>query len=123
MTAVNTTATLAAGTVYLIFTADATNGSYVHKLRFRPNPGSAAATTATVARIWLNNGSTTTTATNNILWDEITLPSVTLVQTAQTMLEELPLGFMLPPGWRIYGTLGTASTTNGWHASVIGGDY
>jgi hypothetical protein len=119
MTAQNTTADLTSGTTYLLFTSEATNGSYVQRIRFRPTVGS---TTGTVARIWLNNGSTTGTATNNILYDEITLPATTTSATTATVGYELPLGFALPAGWKIYATLGTASA-NGWAATVIAGDY
>ena len=120
LTAANTTADLTAGTSYLLFTADATNGSFVQRIRFRSTP--AGNTTATVVRIWLNNGSTTGTATNNILFDELTLPSTTALSSASTSGYEIPLGFALPAGWKIYATIHTASA-NGWAATVIAGDY
>jgi hypothetical protein len=119
MITANATTDLTSGTIYLLFTADATNGSYVQRIRFR---ATVATTVATVARIWLNNGSTTGTATNNILYDEISLPLTTTSATASTIGYELPLGFALPAGWRIYGTMGTTSS-NGWAATVIAGDY
>ena len=77
----------------------------------------------TVARIWINNGSTTGTATNNILWDEITLPATTVSQTTAQANYELPLNFALPANYRIYVTLGTAPTSAGWDLIVIGGKY
>lgn len=119
ITAANTTADLTSGTTYNVFTAGA-NGSFVQRLRFRSTP--AGNTTATVARIWLNNGSTTGTATNNILFDEITLPATTASGVAATVGYDLPLGFALPAGWKIYVTIHTASA-NGWAATAIGGDY
>lgn len=120
MTVANTTTDLTAGVSYLAFTADATNGGYVQRIRFR-TLGTNASTT--VARIWVNNGSTTATAANNTLFDEITLPSTTVSQVAAQANYELPLNFALPPGDRIYITLGTAPGTNGWLATVIGGKY
>ena len=120
MTAANTTADLTSGTSYLVFTADATNGGWISKLVFRPTP--AGNTTLTVARIWINNGSTTGTAANNILHDEVDLPVSTASATAATLRVLRELGFALPPGYRIYITLGTAST-NGWACSAIGGKY
>lgn len=119
MTAANTTADLTSGTSYLCFTAGGA-GSFVQRIRFRSTP--AGSTTATVARIWLNNGGATSTATNNTLFDEITLPVNTSSAVASTVGYDLPLGFALPAGWKIYVTLGTASA-NGWAASVVGGDY
>lgn len=120
MTAANTTADLTAGTSYLLFTADATNGGFVQKVRFRSTP--AGTTTATVARIWINNGATTGTATNNILFDEISLPATTASAVGATIGYELPLGFALPAGYKIYATIGTASAS-GWAATVLGGKY
>jgi hypothetical protein len=46
----------------------------------------------------------------------------TKVENAASINYELPLGFALPAGYRIYCTFGT-STTGGIIATVIGGDY
>jgi hypothetical protein len=80
-------------------------------------------TNATVARVWVNNGLTTATAANNTLIDEITLPNTIVSQVAAQANYELPLNFALPAGYRIYITLGTAPTSAGWEATVIGGKY
>jgi hypothetical protein len=117
MTAFNTTTDLTSGTIYSVFTGG-TNGSYVQKIRFRHQ----GTNSATVVRVFINNGSATGTATNNTLWDEITLAANTLVQNAASINYELPLGFALPAGYRIYCTFGT-NTTGGIIATVIGGDY
>lgn len=119
MTAANTTADLTAGTIYLSFTAGS-NGAFVNFIRYRPTP--AGNTTATVARVWLNNGSATGTATNNILFDEISLPATTASGTGATNGFSLPMNIALKNGWRIYHTIHTASA-NGWAATVVGGDY
>ena len=115
----NTTKNLTSGTIYLCFSAS-TNGGYVQRIRFRTLGTNSA---ATVARIWINNGGTTATATNNILWDEITLPTTTLSETNAQSTYELPLNFALPPFYAIYMTLGTAPNSAGWDAIVIGGEY
>jgi hypothetical protein len=120
MTVANTTIDLTSGTIYLAFTADATNGGYVQRIRFRTLGTNS---NATVARIWVNNGATTSTGTNNTLFDEITLPTTTVSQVAGQANYELPLNFALPAGYRIYVTLGTAPTSAGWDAIVIGGKY
>jgi hypothetical protein len=117
MIAFNTTTDLTSGTIYPVFTGG-TNGSYVQKIRFRHQ----GTNSATVVRVFINNGGATTTATNNTLWDEITVAANTLVQNAASINYELPLGFALPAGYRIYCTFGT-STTGGIIATVIGGDY
>lgn len=118
--AANTTVDLTAGTTYSCYTADAANGGYVQRIRFRSLGTNSA---ATVARVWINNGSATSTAANNIIWDEISLPATTVSQTAALPTYELPLNFALPPAYKIYVTLGTAPTSAGWAITVIGGKY
>jgi hypothetical protein len=122
MTAVNATTDLTSGTIYLAFTADATNGGYVQRIRFKPNNASGTNNVATVARVWLNNGSTTATAANNTFIDEISLPATTGSATAALPVYELPLNLALPAGYTIYVTLGTG-VAGGYRATVIGGKY
>ena len=114
----NTTTDLTAGISYLVFTADATSGGYVQKIRFR----SLGNNVATVARVWINNGATTGTASNNTLYDEISLASTTASQTSALAVYELPLNIALPPSYKIYVTIGTAVAT-GYDATCIGGKY
>jgi len=122
MTAVNATTDLTSGTLYLAFTADATEGGYVQRIRFKPNNAAGTNNVATVARVWLNNGLTTATAANNTFIDEISLPATTGVAAAALPVYELPLNFAMPPGYIIYVTLGTG-VTGGYRATVIGGKY
>lgn len=114
----NTTTDLTTGTTYLIFTADATNGGYLQKLRVRP----LGTNVATVLRIWINNGATTGAATNNTLYDEVSLGSSTASQTSALALYELPMNMALPAGYKIYVTLGT-TVAAGFDVSAIGGKY
>lgn len=106
------------GTVLTAFTADATNGGFVQKIRFR----AAGTNIATVARIFINNGSTNGTAGNNILFDEITLAATTLSETSALALYELPLNIALPPGYKLNITIGT-TVAAGYYISCIGGKY
>ena len=80
--------------------------------------------TATVARVFINNGQATGSIGNNVLFDEITLAATTVIQTAATAVYELPLNIALPAGYRILTTLGTAQVAGGgWHAAAVGGSY
>jgi len=106
------------GTVLTCFTADATNGGFVQRIRFR----SAGTNIATVARVFINNGSANSTPANNILYDEITLAATTLSEVAALAVYELPLNFALPPGYKLNVTLGT-TVAAGYFVSVIGGKY
>lgn len=107
------------GTMYKAFTAGS-NGSYVQKVRFRP-VGSPA---ATVCRVFISS-STTTSATATWLYDEITLPAVTLSQTAASSVFELPINVALDPSYLLYVTFGTStgSAGTGYSVVTIAGDY
>jgi hypothetical protein len=107
------------GTLIKAFTAGA-NGSYIQKIRFRP-VGSPA---ATVCRVFISSSSTTS-ATNTWLFDEITLPAVTLSQTAASSVFELPLNIAVDPNFLLYVTFGTStgSAGTGYSVVTIAGDY
>ena len=107
------------GTLIKAFTAGA-NGSYVQKIRFRP-VGSPA---ATVCRVFISSSSTTS-ATASWLYDEITLPAVTVSQTAASSVFELPVNVALDPNYLLYVTFGTStgSAGTGYSVVTIAGDY
>ena len=102
----------------LVFTGDATNGNFVQRLRFKAK----GTNTASVARVYINNGLTNGTAANNTFYGEVSLPATTATATAATVDIDYPLNFALPPGYRIYVGLGTAVAT-GWTVTTIGGVY
>lgn len=106
------------GTVMTVFTADTINGGFVQRMRFRP----AGTNVATVARVFINNGSTNATPSNNILWDELTLAATTASPNSALPTYELPLNFALPPGYKLNVTLGS-SVAAGYYITVIGGKY
>lgn len=116
------------GTVALIFTADASNGGRVERIRAVP----LGTNVATVLRIFINNGSDPTTAANNTLYAQATLAATTNTEIAALAAVELPnaltvadgtaFPLVLPPGYRIYATLGTAVAA-GYAVQAIGGSY
>lgn len=105
------------GTTDLIFTAGA-DGAFVQKLKIRPK----GTNVATVLRVFLNNGATPATATNNMLFDEVGLPATTNSEVAAIVGNELPMNIALPAGWRIYVAIGTA-VAGGYAVTAVGGDY
>ena len=118
-TSANTTYDGTIGTPAIVFSASI-DGGFIQRLRFKAS-GSA---TATVARVFINNGQSTGSAANNVLFDEITLAATTAIQTAATAVYELPLNIALPAGYRILTTLGTIQASGGgWYATAIGGSY
>jgi hypothetical protein len=106
------------GTVDTVFTADATNGSYLQKLILRPKGSNVAS----VLRVFLNNGAVNTTAANNVLVAEVSLPATTNTEVAALSGNELPLNIPVPPGYRVQVTLGTA-VAGGYAVAAFGGDY
>lgn len=122
MTAAQNLVDLTSGTSYLGFTADATNGGFVTHAILKANP--ANSTAATVLRVWLNNGATTGTSSNSALIREIGVPATTASATAPQPDFIVPLNFALPPGYRIYYTLGTAPGGSGeFTVTTFGGKY
>ena len=106
------------GTVDTVFTADATNGSYLQKLVLRPRGSNVAS----VMRVFINNGSSNATAANNALIAEMSLSATTNSETAALAGNELTLNIPVPPGYRVMVTLGTA-VAGGYAITAMGGDY
>ena len=106
------------GTVDTLFTADATNGSYLQKLIIRPR----GTNTGSVLRVFLNNGLTNATAANNALISEVGLPATANSEVQALAGLELPLNIPIPPGYKINVTLGTA-VAGGYAVTAMGGDY
>ena len=116
--AANTTTDLTAGTSYLVWTANATNGGKLDRLKIR----SLGTNVATVMRVWLNNGLTTATAANNTLFHEITMAATTVSQTAAQVDTDYGINISLDPGFRVYVTLGSAVAA-GFDVTGVGGNY
>ena len=112
--------------IFLAFTADATNGSFVERVRLIPTATAATTTTASVARVFVSSvASGATTSANTYLVAEVTLPAIA-ADNASTAVQpfDIPLGFALPASGTILVTNHAAPAANtAWRAVVIGGDY
>ena len=108
------------GTVATVFTAGV-SGSFIQRVRLK----ASGSTTATVARIYINNGSSSATASNNFLFDEVTLAAVTSTSASATTVYELPMNVALPPAYRILAAAAIAPSGagGGWYIGAIGGSY
>ena len=106
------------GTVVTVFTADAVNGGRVEKLKVRAQ----STNTATVLRVFINNGATNATAANNSLYAEVTVPATTATEVAAQTDLEVPLGLSLPPGYKLNITIGT-TVAAGLAVTAVGGKY
>lgn len=112
--------------IFLAFTADATNGSFVQRVRWIAVATTPTATTATVARVFISSvTSGATTSANTYLWDELVLPSVSADNASTAVFEmDIMLGFALPAGYTILVTNHAAPAANtNWRAIVVAGDY
>jgi hypothetical protein len=118
LVAANTTYEATGSNVLTVFSSSV-SGSFVQRVRFK----ASGSTVATVARLFINNGGAITTTTNNILFDEITLPAITSGSTAATAVFELPFNVALPAAYRILATTATAQVNGGWYVSAVGGSY
>lgn len=115
----NTTRDLTSGTIYgPIFTGKAVDGSRLDFIKVR----ALGSNVSTVIRIFINNGSATTTAANNTLYLERTLSATIGSETSEQPDIILPLNISIPAGYRIYAAFGTA-VSSGFHLTAIGGDY
>jgi len=107
------------GTVSLVCTAGS-DGNFIQRMRFK----ASGSTTAAVGRIFINNGSNVAVGTNNFLYDEVTLPTITLSTTAATTTIEVPMNFVLPYPQKIYASISVSQPAGGgWVVGTIGGSY
>lgn len=113
-TTANTTRDLTAGSNVLLATMPITGGYFsgVSLMPLGTNVGC-------VIRFFLNNGSATTTATNNMLLDEIQINATTGGEAAQL----LAIPKVLPPiwcegNWRLYATRSAFSAGNAGFSAI-----
>jgi hypothetical protein len=115
--------------MYPVFIADATNGSYLQRLSFE----SITSTAATVCRVFISDTVPTisagalvsNTSLNTHKIAEISLPLVTVSQTAAAPHLDLMLNIAVPAGYRISVAFGTSTgaSTTGWSVVSVGGNY
>lgn len=106
------------GTVVQISEPAGANGAFCAAITALP----IGTNTASVLRIFLNNGNTNTTAGNNILWKEVSLPATTLSEVAAQTPVVIPIGEAIPALHRLYATIGT-TVAAGWRVLALTGDY
>lgn len=105
------------GTAELIFTAGA-NGSRIKRIVIKP----IGTNVQTCLRIFINNGSSQSSASNNLFYGDYTILANTLSETAATNDYVYPMELDLAAGYKVYVTIGTAVSA-GLAISAHGGDY
>ena len=112
---------------YLVYTADATNGSYVRSIIFKP----ISTIAATVARVFYCSATgsftpgTTNTAANSTILAEITIAAWTASNTTASPQYELQINMGMPASTKLFVTFGTSTGagTTGFNPLVIAGKY
>lgn len=94
------------------------DGTFVGYIKLKP----LGTNVASVARFFLNNGSTNATATNNALIAEVTLPATTASATAALTEITVPINLPVQAGYVLNWVLGT-TVAAGWQATVFSVDY
>lgn len=110
-----------------IWQADATNGGFIERIVLNA-VGSPAATVARVFVCTVTGAftpGTSNTAATTTLFAEITLPAVTLSQTAQSFPAVIPMDIAINPGYRVLITFGTSTGAagTGYVSVAVGGKY
>jgi hypothetical protein len=117
------------GTIYPVYTADATNGGFLQKLMLQ----SISTVAATVMRVFISDAGLTVTAgalvgntsANTHLIQEFNLPAITVSQVQAAPHLELMMNMAIPPGMRICVAFGTSTgaSTTGWNVTSVAGKY
>lgn len=105
------------GVVNTIVTAGV-NSAFVEDVRAKP----LGTNTASVLRIFLNNGGTNATPGNNTLWYEISLPASALSEVASMNDVVVPINRTIPANYKLNAVIGTAVAA-GWAVTGASGDY
>lgn len=111
----------------LIFTADSTEGSYVHKVILKP----ISTVAATVARVFYCSDTgaftpgTTNTAANSTIVAEVSIIAWTASNTLASPSYEIPINLPLPASTKLFITFGTSTGagTTGFNPLVVAGKY
>ncbi len=111
--------------VKLILTAGA-DGSFLRGLFLQPLSTSGSTNTSAAAlRLYINNGSSVGTASNNALFYEWSLPvvAVNVSATAAALGIFLPFNFQIQSTYAIYGGITAIAANTNWNIFPIEADY
>lgn len=101
----------------LVLTAGS-SGSFIRSLELE----AAGTNIASNIRVFINNGSTVATATNNALYIQYSLPATTASSSAATPHISIPLNIAIQANYTIRVVLST-TVAAGWQVTAVYGDY
>ncbi len=112
--------------IYKIFTADATEGSFVQRVRLKYTANGTTTSVAATMRLWISSTTSgTPTQATSAFWDEIALPATgTLTTTTQVPCYDVPFNVWLPPSYTILCKITVSQSANtGYSACTVAGKY
>lgn len=113
-------------TIFLCFTADATDGSYIDKIRISAAATTPTSMTASVIRLYISSATSgATTADTAVLFQEISTAAIPAANaTNATNYYEIPCGFVLPASYTILASIHANMAANTrFQILTFGGDY
>lgn len=118
LTAANT-AMDGTGTVPTVYTAGDNGGGRLDRLICVP----LGTNDPTVLRLFVNNGNTNATASNNICVDEVKLPATIASNASPNGARVIvPIEFSIPKGHKLNVCIGSAATA-GWNIYPVASNY
>lgn len=112
--------------IFLLFTADATNGSYVSKIRVSAAATTSTSMTASVLRFYISSVSSgATTAANTVLYQEVAVAALAAAHTSNaTNFYEVAFNVPLAPSQTILVSIDDNLAANTrWQFLTFGGNY
>lgn len=112
--------------VYKIWTADATNGGFLQRVRVKYVANATTASVACVMKFFLTSASSgAVTDANCWFYDELAIATTsTLTTTASNVTYDIPFNFAIPAGWSVVCKITVAQPAScGFIATGIGGKY
>ncbi len=112
--------------IFKMFTADATDGSFVSKIRISAAATTSTSMTASVIRIYISSiTSGSTTAADTVLYQEVAVAALAAAHTSNaTNFYEVSVNIALPPSYTILASIDDNLAANTrWQFLVFGGDY
>lgn len=112
--------------IFKIFEADATDGSYVSKVRITAAATTSTTMTASVIRLYISSvTSGATTASNTWLFQEVATAAIAAAHTSNAVnYYEVSFNITLPPSYTILASIDDNLAANTrWQLTAFGGDY
>jgi len=112
--------------IFSIFQAEATDGSYVSKVRISAAATTPTTMTASVIRLYISSATSgAVTATTAVLYQEVNVAAIPASNaTNGTNYYEIPFDIALPPSYTILASIHANLAANTrWQFLVFGGDY